>query len=112
MPDAETIAAQKELLAAHRRTLAHLLRQAAQHGGVAFAPPAMANGIAEARAGIQRSKDALRGWGVAVEDRPDDAESELSPTRVLSPPAAKKRALVWHLSWGCLLRQDSAIPRA
>jgi hypothetical protein len=52
MPDADAIAQHQELLTAHRRTLAHLLQQAAQHGGLGFSPPATANGIAEVRADI------------------------------------------------------------
>ena len=55
----DSINTQFELLAAHRRTLAHLLHQAAQYGGVAFAPPQTANGIAEARIEIARIKAVL-----------------------------------------------------
>jgi hypothetical protein len=72
MLDKETIAQQLELLGTYRRTLAHLLRQAAQFGGEVFAPPQTANGIAEARAEIRRIKEALRESGVAVEDEPND----------------------------------------
>jgi hypothetical protein len=50
MSDLDTIAQHLTLLATHRRTLAHLLAQAAQYGGEVFAPPATANGIAQARA--------------------------------------------------------------
>jgi hypothetical protein len=70
--DDDTITQQHILLATHRRTLGHLLRQAAQFGGVAFAPPQTANGIAEARAEIQHIKAVLRAGGVAVEDEPGD----------------------------------------
>lgn len=35
----EDIAAQQKLLATHRRTLAHLVEQAALHGGESLAPP-------------------------------------------------------------------------
>jgi tetratricopeptide (TPR) repeat protein len=66
---------QHELLATHRRTLAHLLQQAAQFGGEIFAPPQTANGIAKARAGIQHAKAALLAAGAAVEDAPDDLAS-------------------------------------
>ena len=45
MLDQEAIDQQRELLAAHRRTLRHWLRQAAQYGGVVYAPPQTANGI-------------------------------------------------------------------
>jgi hypothetical protein len=72
MLNPDIVNAQLELLAAHRRTLAHLLTQAAQYGGVAFAPPQTANGIAEARAEIQRIKAVLRAGGVVVEEEPGD----------------------------------------
>ena len=55
MPTTDDIAQQRGLLATHRRTLAHLLQQAAAHGGRPFAPPATANGIAEQRAEIPGS---------------------------------------------------------
>src|SRR6266511_4381853 len=70
--DPDTITQQLALLAAHRRTLAHLLQQAAQFGGEVFAPPQTANGIAEARANIARIKAGLREGGVQVEDEPND----------------------------------------
>ena len=72
MLDPDTITEQLTLLAAHRRTLAHLVQQAAQYGGEVFAPPQTANGIAEARANIARIKAVLRAGGVAVEDEPSD----------------------------------------
>src|SRR5688500_12308083 len=72
MLDQDIIAKQLTLLAAHRRTLAHLLQQAAQYGGEVFAPPQTANGIAEARANIARIKAALRAGGVEVEDESND----------------------------------------
>ena len=76
--DSEAIAQQHELLATYRRTLAHLLQQAAQYGGVPFAPPQTANGIVEARAQIQQIKATLRAAGVIVEDKSnDDAEADL-----------------------------------
>ncbi|NTV64521.1 MAG: hypothetical protein HGA65_13420 [Oscillochloris sp.] len=67
----EHVAAQRERLAAHRVTLATLLTQHAMLSS-AYAPPAVAHGIREARAGIAACKAALRRWGVAVEDAPDD----------------------------------------
>src|SRR5436309_359269 len=70
--DQETITQQHTLLATHRRTLAHLLEQAAAYGGVRLAPPQTANEIAEARATIARIKRALREAGVEVEDEPND----------------------------------------
>ena len=52
--DDDPIAQQLALLATHRRTLTHLIAQAAQYGGEIFAPPQTANGIAQARAEIAR----------------------------------------------------------
>jgi hypothetical protein len=70
--DPEARSQQLTLLATHRRTLAHLVAQAAQYGGEVFAPPQTANGIAEARAEIQRMKVALREGGGVVQDEPND----------------------------------------
>lgn len=70
MPD--DIAQQQALLTRHRQTLAHLLQQAAAHGGEVFAPPPTANGIAEARTNIRHIKAHLRVHGVVVEDAPHD----------------------------------------
>jgi hypothetical protein len=72
MPSQEEIDQQQELLTTYRRTLAHLLQQAAQYGGEAFTPPQTANGIHEARTNIQHIKQMLRGWGVSVDDHSDD----------------------------------------
>jgi len=83
----EAIAQQQELLATHRRTLAHLLQQAALYGGVSFAPPQTANGITEARVQIQGIKQALRVAGVAVENDPNDkAPAPSKPTTDLAEP--------------------------
>lgn len=73
MPNPDAIDQQQNLLAAYRATLAHYLLQRAQLG-TAHASPGVTNGIAEARAGIAHCKATLRGWGVAVEDQPDDEE--------------------------------------
>jgi tetratricopeptide (TPR) repeat protein len=72
MLDQEAIDNQFALLATHRRTLAHLLQQAAQFGGEVFAPPYTANGIAAARAEIQRIKAILRQAGMMISDEPND----------------------------------------
>src|SRR5262245_45589555 len=72
MLDPEELANQQVLLATYRRTLAHLLQQAVQYGGVPFAPPQTANGITVACTEIQRIKAILRADGVAVEDGPND----------------------------------------
>lgn len=67
----EDVDNQRELLDAHRRTLAIYLKQRAQLGS-AHAPPGVENGIREARAAIRRIKAVLRGWAVAVDNHPDD----------------------------------------
>jgi hypothetical protein len=85
MPNQDDIAAQQTLLAAHRQTLGVLLIQQARLG-VAYAPPALANGIAEARAAIARIKATLRAWGEAAEDLPDDAEAPEEGPRLAGGP--------------------------
>jgi hypothetical protein len=75
MSDQEAIQSQLEILAAHRRTLAHYLRQEALVGS-AHAKPEISHGVSEARDQIRRIKTILRGWGIAVEDLPDD---EIAP---------------------------------
>jgi outer membrane protein assembly factor BamB len=75
--DQEAIDQQEILLATHRRTLAHLLNQLALVGGRAYATPQVVNGIREARENIQHVKQALRDWGIAVADHPND-RSEIS----------------------------------
>lgn len=45
----ENDVAQEELFAMHRRTLQHLVQQAALHGGEALAPPQVVAGIEHAR---------------------------------------------------------------
>lgn len=76
MPSQEEIDDQKQLLAEHRRTLSHYLRQRAQHG-TAYAPPVVASGIREARANIDRIKTILRVWNVEVEDQLNDVDVPL-----------------------------------
>jgi Tfp pilus assembly protein PilF len=71
MTDADNTTSLQEQLAAHRRTLAVLLRQLANLGAD-HAPPGVHNGIAEAHREIARLKAALRAVGVAVEDQVDD----------------------------------------
>lgn len=74
----------------YRRTLAHLLRQAALYG--IATPPDVTNGIHEARAEIKRIKILLRAARVSVANMPDDApetysrpnEGALHPAK--SPP--------------------------
>lgn len=71
MPSQEDIEAQRELLATHRRTLSVYLRQLASTG-ITHAPPALMNGIQDARGNIARIKRVLHSWGVEVADHPDD----------------------------------------
>lgn len=80
MPTQEDIARQQQLLSAHRATLAHYTQQWATLGS-AYAPPGVAAGITEARAGILQCKAALRSWGIAVEDLPDDVDPAAQPSR-------------------------------
>jgi hypothetical protein len=67
----EDIANQLALLQSYRNTLAHYLQQQALLT-VAFMPPSVAAGIQECRENISRIKKTLRGWGLQVEDMPDD----------------------------------------
>jgi hypothetical protein len=67
----DDIANQQQLLAQHRRTLAIYLHQLANLGAN-YAPPAVHNGIREARAAIQRIKVWLRDQGEDVDDIPGD----------------------------------------
>ena len=71
MPTQDDIEQQQVLLATHRRTLAVYLNQLAAHGET-HAPPEIFHGIAESRAAIHRSKAVLQGWGVQVENLPND----------------------------------------
>jgi hypothetical protein len=68
----EEIEQQQLLLNTHRRTVAHLVGQAAQYGGEAFAPTHVANGLYEVRKNIQRIKEILHGWGIPFTDHPND----------------------------------------
>jgi hypothetical protein len=86
MPSQQEIDEQQDLLATYRRTLAHELRQAAAYGGETYAPPNVANGIDEAREHIAHIKTALRGWGVEVEDLPNDETPQSPVPPVLTLP--------------------------
>lgn len=72
MLDADSLAMQQQLLSTYRRTLSQLCLQAAQYGGERFAPPAVANGIHEAREQVRRIKAVLRASGADIDDHPDD----------------------------------------
>src|SRR5262245_20609937 len=82
MPSSEDIDVQRELLQAHRRTLAAYLKQQALAGGAQSAPITVINGIAATRAEIARVKTILREWGADVGDHPDDAGSDEKPSLV------------------------------
>lgn len=90
MPTQDDIEQQLQLLAAHRATLHHWLRQAAQHGGIDLAPPTTGNGIAEARREIASIKVALRDWEVAVADHPDDEAIIVQSTTVTAERARRR----------------------
>jgi hypothetical protein len=72
MPNDEDIKHQLNLLAINRRSLAHLVQQAARHGGESEAPTHVFNSLADTRASVARLKDILRDWGVHVDDDPND----------------------------------------
>lgn len=88
MASNEEIEQQLALLTMYRRTLSLYLQQRAKLGS-AFMPPGVAHGIAEARADIARVKGILRGWGVTVDNHPDDDERGYFPA---SPPPEPRPA--------------------
>jgi signal peptidase I len=78
---ADEVAEQQRLLATYRHTLAIYLRQQAELGGTTYSPPALLNGIDEARHAIARIKTLLRDAQVVVADDPDDeAEADWTST--------------------------------
>ena len=81
MPSQDEIDQQRRRLEAHRATLAHYLDQVSLLGS-AHTPPGVSHGIREARDGIARCKAALRGWGVTVDDHPDDENSPPQPAPI------------------------------
>ena len=94
----EEIAQQLELLAVHRRTLEVYLKQQGEIGH-AYSPPALINGIDDARARIARIKQALRAAGVEVSDGPSDAPTQKlrAPTNLMPAqpaPAARGSGLL------------------
>lgn len=86
MPTQEDITQQQNLLRIHRRNLTHYLRQSAQHGP-GGAPVSVMNGILDTQSEIQRIKAILRGWGVAVDDLPDDGGQPAPTSQPASPPS-------------------------
>jgi hypothetical protein len=89
MPDLESVAQQEKLLAAYRETLIHYLVQRARLGSD-YSPPGITHGIREARAEISRIKTILSGWGIAVEDLPDDVEDTLLGAQISRRDFPKK----------------------
>src|SRR5215212_1323437 len=75
MASQEDVMHQRNLLEINRRNLSHYLQQR-DTLGEAYAPPGTLNGILETRANIKRIKGILNGWGVSIEDNPDDQETE------------------------------------
>ena len=71
MTTAEDIQSQEKRLHLYRRTLSNSLEQMAMLGS-AHAPPGLVHTISEARDNILHIKSVLRGWGVEVENHPDD----------------------------------------
>lgn len=66
----ESIKHELTMLELHRQNLKHYRNQQQQMG--AFAPPMVTHGLREARTGIHAAKDALRGYGVDVDDLSGD----------------------------------------
>jgi hypothetical protein len=84
----EELQNQLQLLATHRKTLAHLLHQRAIHGA-AYVPPSILHGIDDARTQIRRIKQVLRDGGMTVADQPDDDEAP--PVEQPPPQQQQKR---------------------
>jgi len=82
MSDLETIDPLQQQLNAHRRTLAHLLKQQT-YFDPGLVPSHVAHGIDDARVAIARLKADLRNRGVAVADQPSDISSpaDVTPPR-------------------------------
>src|SRR5262245_32598441 len=94
MTDAEEISRLQEQLAAHRATLAILLRQLASLGSD-YAPPGVHHGIAEARAAIERLKEQLRAAGLAVDDQAgDQATADEAAAAPVDAPARGVRQTI------------------
>jgi hypothetical protein len=124
----EEIAEQQQLLAAHRRTLAIYLKQQAMIGR-AHSPPALINGIEDARSTIRRIKRILTDADVAVPNDPDDDSSTATLPRLdtvlpqdralpgwLWPVVASSLAIVLAIGggWWWLSNQpsDPSVPAA
>jgi hypothetical protein len=91
MTSLEEIAQQQNLLAIHRRNLAHLLTQQAQFGP-ALTPIGTLNLIDAERANIKRIKGILSGWGAAVDNHPDDEPP--APPEPMKPAQSDSAATI------------------
>jgi AcrR family transcriptional regulator len=100
MSDHDEITHQQTLLQTHRQTLVRLLDQMAMQGA-AYAPPAIAAGIDEARNAIRVLKISLRNQGVIVEEALTDepfpasvsAQSTHMPRRSYDTPTGTRVSL-------------------
>ena len=97
MPDQEAYEQQLRILQAYRQTLAHLLEQAAKHGGISYAPVATANAIRDTRQEITQIKNTIRGLGFEVSDSPID---NTRATPVVQPERNSGRVDHWHITIG------------
>src|SRR5262245_28276366 len=86
--DLSDLDALNEQLAAHRRTLAILLRQLAEQTPT-YARPELFHGITFARAEIARLKDALRAQGAVVDDALGDVETPAEKVAAPRPGGAQ-----------------------
>ncbi|GAB4210321.1 MAG: hypothetical protein OHK0022_43110 [Roseiflexaceae bacterium] len=77
MASQKDIRNQLKQLQLHRNNLQWALEQSLRQGGRAFENSDIQGRIDEARAGIARCKKILDGWGVKVEDLPDDLQDDL-----------------------------------
>ena len=81
MTTSEDIQSQEKRLHLYRRTLALSLEQKAMLGS-AHVPPGLVHTISEARDNILHIKSVLRGWGVEVEDHPDDDDPDIPNSQI------------------------------
>ena len=107
-PSQDDIEQQQVLLTTNRGTLNHHLRQRAQLGS-AYAPSGVSHGIRETRTEIRRIKAVLRGWGVTVEDKPDDEEVKSDDTTILYSHPGKQRIAPITIILVALILISSAI---
>jgi hypothetical protein len=100
MLDQDEIDRQQQLLATHRRTLAHYLHQLAKLGEL-HTPPGVIHGIEEARDSIRQIKQTLRAQGVTVDDYADDESRNPQPRPTgaeLQSPLRPLRVFLCHSS--------------